>query len=86
MPKMAALINAAGRKENLRRRIANSNPRNASASNSGAKTTYSTKLMAVREGVLWAWIYEKTGSILPGILAHAINNLLVCLAVMALLR
>ncbi|RPH76096.1 MAG: CPBP family intramembrane metalloprotease, partial [Nitrospiraceae bacterium] len=37
-------------------------------------------------GVLWAWVYEKTGSILPGILAHAINNLLVCLAVMALLR
>jgi membrane protease YdiL (CAAX protease family) len=36
--------------------------------------------------VLWAWIYEKTGSLLPGILAHAINNLLVCLAVMALLR
>ena len=37
-------------------------------------------------GVLWAWIYEKTGSLLPGILAHAINNLLVCLAIMALLR
>jgi hypothetical protein len=37
-------------------------------------------------GVLWAWLYEKTGSLLPGILAHAINNLLVCLAVMALLR
>jgi membrane protease YdiL (CAAX protease family) len=37
-------------------------------------------------GVLWAWIYEKTGSLVPGILAHAINNLLVCLAVMALLR
>ena len=37
-------------------------------------------------GVLWAWIYEKTGSLLPGIFAHAINNLLVCLAVMALLR
>jgi membrane protease YdiL (CAAX protease family) len=37
-------------------------------------------------GVLWAWIYEKTGSLLPGMLAHAINNLLVCLAVMALLR
>jgi membrane protease YdiL (CAAX protease family) len=37
-------------------------------------------------GVLWAWIYEKTGSLWPGILAHAINNLLVCLAVMALLR
>jgi len=37
-------------------------------------------------GVLWAWIYEKTGSLLPGILAHAINNLLVCLAIMTLLR
>ena len=37
-------------------------------------------------GVLWAWIYEKTGSLAPGILAHAINNLFVCLAVMALLR
>ena len=37
-------------------------------------------------GVLWAWIYEKTGSLVPGIFAHAINNLLVCLAVMALLR
>jgi len=37
-------------------------------------------------GVLWAWIYEKTGSLGPGILANAINNLLVCLSVMALLR
>jgi membrane protease YdiL (CAAX protease family) len=37
-------------------------------------------------GVLWAWIYERTGSLGPGILAHAINNLLVCLAVMSLLR
>src|SRR5262249_9382030 len=37
-------------------------------------------------GLLWAWIYEKTGSLLPGIPAHAVNNLLVCLSVMALLR
>jgi uncharacterized protein len=37
-------------------------------------------------GVLWAWIYERTGSLGPGILAHALNNLLVCLAVMSLLR
>ena len=37
-------------------------------------------------GVLWAWIYERTGSLGPGILAHAVNNLLVCLAVMSLLR
>lgn len=37
-------------------------------------------------GLLWAWAYEKTGSLLPGMIAHAANNLLVCLAVMALLR
>ncbi len=37
-------------------------------------------------GFLWAWIYEKTGSLIPGMIAHALNNLLVCLAVMMLLR
>ena len=37
-------------------------------------------------GLLWAWIYEKTGSLIPGMIAHALNNLLVCLTVMALLR
>jgi hypothetical protein len=37
-------------------------------------------------GFLWAWIYEKTGSLIPGMIAHALNNLLVCLAVMVLLR
>lgn len=37
-------------------------------------------------GLLWAWVYEKTGSLVPGMIAHALNNLLVCLAVMALLR
>jgi len=37
-------------------------------------------------GFLWAWVYEKTGSLIPGIIAHSMNNLLVCLAVMALLR
>lgn len=37
-------------------------------------------------GFLWAWIYERTGSLIPGMIAHAINNLLVCLTVMALLR
>ncbi|TKB85135.1 MAG: CPBP family intramembrane metalloprotease, partial [Nitrospira sp.] len=36
--------------------------------------------------VLWAWLYERTGSLIPGMIAHATNNLLVCLAVMALLR
>lgn len=37
-------------------------------------------------GFLWAWIYERTGSLVPGMIAHAANNLLVCLTVMALLR
>jgi membrane protease YdiL (CAAX protease family) len=37
-------------------------------------------------GFLWAWIYERTGSLLPGIIAHAVNNLLVCLSLIALLR
>jgi len=37
-------------------------------------------------GVLWAWCYEKTGSLLPGMAAHMLNNLLVCATVMALLR
>ena len=38
------------------------------------------------KGFLWAWIYERTGSLLPGMLAHAVNNVLVCLSVMVLLR
>lgn len=37
-------------------------------------------------GFLWAWTYERTGSLIPGMVAHALNNLLVCLTVMALLR
>ena len=37
-------------------------------------------------GLLWAWLYERTGSLIPGMIAHATNNLLVCLTVMSLLR
>lgn len=37
-------------------------------------------------GLLWACLYEKTGSLIPGMIAHAANNLLVCIAVMSLLR
>jgi membrane protease YdiL (CAAX protease family) len=40
----------------------------------------------VLSGVLWAWMYERTGSLLPGIVAHSLNNLLVCVSVIALLR
>ena len=37
-------------------------------------------------GILWAWAFEKTGSLWPGIIAHALNNLLVCLSVLLLMR
>jgi len=37
-------------------------------------------------GLVWAWAYEKTGSLLPGIAAHMLNNLMVCLTVIWLLR
>ncbi len=37
-------------------------------------------------GVVWALAYEKTGSLLPGMAAHAINNLFVCLSVIGMLR
>jgi len=37
-------------------------------------------------GILWAWAYEKSGSVLPGIAAHALNNSLVCLTVLLMIR
>lgn len=37
-------------------------------------------------GVLWAWAFEKTGSVLPGMMAHAVSNLMVSITVLALLR
>lgn len=37
-------------------------------------------------GFVWAWVYEKSGSLLPGIIAHALNNLTVCLTIIWLLR
>ncbi|HEY3068474.1 MAG TPA: type II CAAX endopeptidase family protein [Methylomirabilota bacterium] len=37
-------------------------------------------------GFLWAYAYEKTGSLLPGMAAHALNNAAASLTVLALLR
>jgi membrane protease YdiL (CAAX protease family) len=37
-------------------------------------------------GMLWAWAYERTGSLLPGIAAHAVNNFGVAAALALLLR
>ena len=37
-------------------------------------------------GMLWAWLYERTGSLVPGMCAHAINNGLVVYFLVALFR
>ena len=37
-------------------------------------------------GMLWAWMYERTGSIIPGICVHAINNGLVVYFLVAIFR
>ena len=37
-------------------------------------------------GVLWAYAYESTGSLLPGIIAHAVNNLVASAGVLWLVR
>ncbi|RMH35360.1 MAG: CPBP family intramembrane metalloprotease [Nitrospirae bacterium] len=37
-------------------------------------------------GFLWAWTYEKTGSLWPGMLGHSLNNLLFSLMLLAFFR
>ena len=37
-------------------------------------------------GMLWAWAFERTGSVLPGMAAHAVTNLMVTITVLVLLR
>ena len=37
-------------------------------------------------GVLWAWAYERTGSLVPSITAHAVDNLSAALTVLVVLR
>jgi hypothetical protein len=37
-------------------------------------------------GLLWCWAYERTGSLLPGMIAHAANNLAVSVTLLTLLR
>lgn len=43
-------------------------------------------LSVLLSGLLWAWVYERTGSLLPCIVAHVVNNLLVALSFLVLLR
>lgn len=37
-------------------------------------------------GLLWAWVYERTGSLLPSMAAHVVNNASVALTLLAMLR
>ncbi len=40
-------------------------------------------LAVLWSGCLWAWSYERTGSLIPGMVAHAVNNGLVVYGIMA---
>lgn len=37
-------------------------------------------------GLLWAWLYERTGSVIPGMCAHAVNNGLVVYFLVSVFR
>jgi hypothetical protein len=43
-------------------------------------------LSVLLSGLLWAYVYERTGSLLPCIAAHVVNNAAVALTLVALLR
>lgn len=43
-------------------------------------------LSVLWSGMLWAWLYERTGSIIPGICVHAVNNGLVVYFLVAMFR
>jgi membrane protease YdiL (CAAX protease family) len=43
-------------------------------------------LSVLFSGILWAWVYERTGSLLPCVIAHVVNNVAVALTLVALLR
>ncbi len=43
-------------------------------------------LTVLWSGMLWAWTYERTGSVIPGMCAHAINNGLVVYFLVAVFR
>jgi hypothetical protein len=43
-------------------------------------------LSVLWSGFLWAWAYERTGSVIPGMLAHAVNNGLVVYSLVAFFR
>jgi hypothetical protein len=43
-------------------------------------------LTVLWSGCLWAWAYERTGSVIPGTIAHAVNNGVVVYSLVAFFR
>ncbi len=43
-------------------------------------------LTVLWSGLLWAWAYERTGSVIPGMVAHAVNNGVVVYSLVAFFR
>jgi len=43
-------------------------------------------LTVLWSGILWGWAYSRTGSLLPGMVAHAVNNGLVAYTLLAFFR
>jgi membrane protease YdiL (CAAX protease family) len=43
-------------------------------------------LTVLWSGFLWSWAYERTGSVIPGMLAHAVNNGVVVYSLVAFFR
>ncbi|GJL58491.1 MAG: hypothetical protein NPIRA03_13480 [Nitrospirales bacterium] len=43
-------------------------------------------LTVLWSGLLWAWAYERTGSVIPGMVAHAVNNGVVVFSLVAFFR
>ncbi|MDR4459122.1 MAG: CPBP family intramembrane metalloprotease [Nitrospirales bacterium] len=43
-------------------------------------------LTVLWSGLLWAWAYERSGSVIPGMLAHAVNNGVVVYSLVAFFR
>lgn len=72
----------------LRRRLGVASAAGVSAAAFALAHGYGTAgfVTVFASGVLWAWAYERTGSLLPGIAAHALNNLAVATALALLLR
>ena len=66
----------------------NGHPRRCAWRDGGTEPAYAIAGSAsvLVSGLLWAVAYERTRSLLPGLFAHAVNNLLSTLWTVGLLR